>query len=110
MEEKVGAALSARFAVSSKSEMVNAPGVVPRTEELSNGESDMSDSWCDPYWDGAKWVYGGAARNKRISNGGGMDTITETIGKNAARMAFEEADRKQREGKIVPLRPRKKAA
>lgn len=69
----------------------------------------MSDSWCAPYWDGTKWVYGGAARNMRISSGGGMDAIAERIGQNAARMALEEVNSRQNEHKIVPLHPKKKA-
>ncbi|WP_273767486.1 hypothetical protein [Aeromonas hydrophila] len=70
----------------------------------------MSDSWCDPYWDGEKWVYGGAARNIRIRNGGGIDSITEEVGKKAARMALEEANRPQKEHKVVPFPSRKKKA
>lgn len=67
----------------------------------------MQDSWCEPYFDGLQWLYGGAARNKRIKDGGGMDKICARVGESAAKMVLKEVS--QITSNVVYMR-RKKAA
>jgi hypothetical protein len=65
----------------------------------------MKDSWCRPVV--AKTgnvVSGGAARNVRISNAGGMDSIVEEVARDAARSALERADAMTRERQRPKLR------
>lgn len=65
------------------------------------------DGWCNPLFTGTRWIYGGAARNKRISKRGGMDKIIRESGEMAARRALEMATQAAEPAigaKIVPLR------
>lgn len=63
----------------------------------------MMDSWCSPVR--AKTgniVSGGAARNVRISDAGGMDEIIEQVARDAARRALELADRVAHQRQVRP--------
>lgn len=67
----------------------------------------MSDSWCSPLFTNGHWIYGGAARNKRISARQGMDKICREVGEAAARMALEQATQAAEpanDAKVVPMR------
>lgn len=68
----------------------------------------MRDSWCEPFWDGEKWIYGGAARNARIALAGGVEQICHDVAADAARQALmrvESAAREaQRSSNVVPFR------
>lgn len=60
----------------------------------------MKDSWCRPVL--AKTgsvVSGGAARNVRIAESGGMDEIVESVARSAARDALDRADAVIRNGR-----------
>ena len=50
----------------------------------------MNDSWCMPFWDGKKWIYGGAARSARIARAGGMDSICPGFENKAAMLKRKE--------------------
>lgn len=53
----------------------------------------MSDSWCSPIKARSGVVVsGGAARNVRIAESGGMDEIIDAVARQAARDALERAD------------------
>ena len=53
----------------------------------------MKDSWCTKIRaKSGVFVYGGAARNVRISNAGGMDEIIREVAEDAARMAISRAE------------------
>lgn len=67
----------------------------------------MSDSWCEPFWDGNQWLYGGAARNARLSAGGGMEKIIKEVATNAAAMAINAVNQAQNAHKVVPFGKRK---
>jgi hypothetical protein len=46
------------------------------------------DSWCSPlYRDNEPPLYGGAARNKRIAEMGGIDAIIAEVGRNVLEKA-----------------------
>lgn len=63
----------------------------------------MMNSWCKPV--PAKTgnvVSGGAARNVRISDAGGMDRIIDQVAHSAARQALELADVKSRQRSARP--------
>lgn len=63
----------------------------------------MTDSWCSPVR--AKTgniVSGGAARNVRISDAGGMDQIIEQVARDSARRALELADTAARRRDVRP--------
>lgn len=65
----------------------------------------MKDSWCRPVLaKTGKVVSGGAARNVRISDAGGMDSIVEDVARCAARSALERADAMTRERQRPKLR------
>jgi hypothetical protein len=67
----------------------------------------MKDSWCSPLFVDGHWIYGGAARNKRISVRQGMDRICREVGEAAAKMALERATQAAEpanDAKVVPLR------
>jgi hypothetical protein len=70
------------------------------------------DRWTTPLFDrkSGQWLYGGAARNVRISEAGGMETILQRVANNAARMALDEANKLVSLGrgdrKVVALPPR----
>lgn len=69
----------------------------------------MSDSWCSRLFTDGHWIFGGAARNRRISARGGLDKICREVGENAARMALEQATQAAEpklNAKIVPLKKR----
>lgn len=72
----------------------------------------MKDSWCAPLFTGSQWIYGGAARNKRIAARGGMDVICRKAGEVAARVALEMATKAaepKTSATVVPLRRRRAA-
>ncbi len=63
------------------------------------------DSWCSPVR--AKTgtiVSGGAARNVRISDAGGMDKIVEDVARDAAQRALERSDEMTRQRQKPKLR------
>ena len=74
----------------------------------------MKDEWCSPLFVDDHWIYGGAARNKRISSAGGMTQICKRIGEAAAIQAYEYATavaQPKSNAKVVPLgRIKRKAA
>lgn len=49
----------------------------------------MSDSWCKPYRYAGKLLHGGAARNARIAEAGGVEQICLDVAHRAAFMALE---------------------
>jgi len=62
----------------------------------------MKDSWCEALWYRGKKIFGGAARNARIGNAGGMDEIIQNIATqvwNAATLAANRADG----GKVIQM-------
>lgn len=62
----------------------------------------MNDSWCEALWYRGKKIFGGAARNARISSAGGMDSIIKNIATeawNAATFAANQTDG----GKIIQM-------
>ncbi|MDO8329803.1 MAG: hypothetical protein Q7T36_04960 [Fluviicoccus sp.] len=66
----------------------------------------MSDSWCQPFWDGDKWLYGGAARNARIALAGGVQKICHDVATDAAHQALlrvEKAAKIARKNNVVAL-------
>ena len=66
----------------------------------------MSDSWCESlYYKGQK-LSGGAARNVRISQSGGMDTIISNIAIQAWNAATSNAN-KADGGKVIQMPKRK---
>ena len=95
--------LCAQFAANTWLETDDVLTAGRHTEELNNG-GNMDDNWCQRYWDGQKWIFGGAARNVRIRNSGGMDSICREIGRDAAQMALDRANQQQMRGAVVPLR------
>lgn len=69
----------------------------------------MRDNWCQQFWDGEKWLYGGAARNARIALAGGAETICQDVAVDAARQALlrvEQAAKARRTNNVVPIRKR----
>ncbi|MDL2210478.1 hypothetical protein LJC26_06715 [Desulfovibrio sp. OttesenSCG-928-O18] len=73
----------------------------------------MSDSWCGPLHYKGKKISGGAARNARIANAGGMDEIIDEITRdvatkawNAATLAANQADG----GKVFQMPKRRKVS
>lgn len=52
----------------------------------------MSDRWCKPYLYAGKLLYGGAARNARISIAGGVEKICNDVARRAALMALQEVE------------------
>ena len=67
--------------------------------------SKNQDSWCNPLHRKNKpSLYGGAARNVRISKSGGMDKIIEKV----SRMVFQEANSlasaSTKQGNVIPLK------
>lgn len=69
----------------------------------------MNDSWCERLYYKGKYIFGGAARNARISNSGGMDEIVKdvaTLTWNAATLAANQADG----GKVVQMPKRRKVS
>lgn len=61
------------------------------------------DSWCSPVL--AKTgniVSGGAARNVRISDAGGMDTIIEQVARDAASRALKLANAMAHQRQVRP--------
>ena len=67
----------------------------------------MNDNWCQRFWDGEKWIYGGAARNARIALAGGAQQICRDVAVDAARQALlrvERAAKAARTSNVVPLR------
>lgn len=57
----------------------------------------MKDNWCEPYKFKGRLIYGGAARNARIKQGGGMDNILLRVAHEAAQNALERANEMQQE-------------
>lgn len=52
---------------------------------------NYKDSWCAPLrLENGKIISGGAARNKRIRNGDGMDNIINKVAREAATYAANE--------------------
>lgn len=69
----------------------------------------MQDSWCERLYYKGKYIFGGAARNARISNSGGMDEIIKNVGIqvwNAATLAANQADG----GKVFQMPKRSKVS
>lgn len=58
----------------------------------------MRDSSCRPYYDEetGQWLYGGAARNKRIKNAGGLDKRDEDIVRTAIKVYREKEEMEER--------------
>jgi hypothetical protein len=53
----------------------------------------MSDSWCAPVRaKSGVIVSGGAARNVRIAEGGGLDTILTKVARSAAEQMLDEVN------------------
>lgn len=62
----------------------------------------MSDSWCEALWYRGKKIFGGAARNARISSAGGMDEIIKNIATQVWNAATLAANRSG-EGKVIQM-------
>ncbi|WP_308073076.1 hypothetical protein [Neisseria polysaccharea] len=57
----------------------------------------MKDNWCNPLKFRGKLISGGAARNVRISQSGGMEEILQAVAREAAENAFNRANEIQKE-------------
>ncbi|MFZ4700872.1 MAG: hypothetical protein ACOYMG_12560 [Candidatus Methylumidiphilus sp.] len=67
--------------------------------------SKNQDSWCNPlYRRNKKPLYGGAARNVRISKSGGMDEIIKNVCKMALQQANANASDISKDSKVIPLK------
>lgn len=64
----------------------------------------MRDNWCEPLWNGGKWIYGSAARNARIALAGGVEQICQDVATDAARQALLRVERAARTNNVVSLR------
>ncbi|ATN09677.1 hypothetical protein CRN80_08405 [Pseudomonas sp. FDAARGOS_380] len=65
-------------------------------------------TWCEPLkMPQGHYVYGGAARNVRIANAGGMNAILTRIFEEAS--SFKHVP-KQHVGNVIPLRSKMKRA
>jgi len=62
----------------------------------------MKDSWCAPIFVDGHWVFGGAARNIRLAEVGGMDQALKEMWVRATKAAEDN-----RSGNIVPIRRRR---
>jgi hypothetical protein len=62
----------------------------------------MKDTWCEPILVDGHWVYGGAARNVRLSEVGGMDAALKEMWMRAT-VAAEKCN----SSNVVPLRRRR---
>lgn len=51
----------------------------------------MQDSWCAKVWDGTQFLYGAAAREFRLRQAGGVETVILTTSTKAAEIATREA-------------------
>lgn len=66
----------------------------------------MKDKWCSPLFTNGHWIYGGAARNKRIGDYGGVEELCKDIAEFAARVAYERATQAAEPAigdKVVPI-------
>ena len=54
-------------------------------------DKKQQDSWCESIIHKGKKLSGGAARNVRISQSGGMDKILEEVARDAANQAWNRA-------------------
>jgi len=73
----------------------------------------MKDSWGERVFVDGQWLYGGAARNVRISRNGGLDAICKRVSYQAAHMALEQATRaaeRRHVAKVVPFRVARRAS
>lgn len=64
----------------------------------------MKDTWCSKLYYNDKFISGGAARNSRIKQSGGMNAIILKVATKAATEAFNEATllaNKANEGTII---------
>lgn len=67
----------------------------------------MKDSWCERLYYEGKYIFGGAARNARISNSGGMDEIIKDVATQIWNAATSAANRANG-GKVFQIpKPRK---
>ena len=57
----------------------------------------MKDNWCKPLKFRGKLISGGAARNVRISQSGGMEEILQAVAREAAENALNRANEIQKE-------------
>jgi len=63
----------------------------------------MKDSWCAPVRaKSGVIVAGGAARNVRIAEGGGMDVILDKVAKIAARQVLDDVNTAVRNKRAQP--------
>jgi len=63
------------------------------------------DSWCTPlYRRNKKPLYGGAARNVRISKSGGMDEIIKSVAIDILEKANFLASPPIKKGNVIPLK------
>ncbi|KPY25676.1 hypothetical protein ALP22_200147 [Pseudomonas coronafaciens pv. porri] len=51
----------------------------------------MQDSWCSSIWDGTQWLSGAAAREYRLRQAGGVETVIRNSSRKAAENATREA-------------------
>ena len=58
----------------------------------------MKDNWCKPYkLEDNRTIYGGASRNARIKQGGGLQKLLQDAALEAAKMVLDRVNEMQQE-------------